>query len=386
MNPRLHIAHVGPLPRGNQVGGVGRYLADISQAVSPPQFTSVVLAQRDADASLPGVRVIPAWSPGPLAFREVSRALPRGRGILHVQYETALFGSVVASITLPGYLAAWRRAGWRTVVTMHHVIPKTFGVDELRLWKTASAADPLALAALRLLQGQIARAADAVIVHEARQVGDVGGKPRVIPLYVPFRSGPLKRSRDQDATCTRLAFFGFLAEYKGVLELARAVDRAARSGARVHLDIVGGEHPRLAEAPAYRRFVDAIRSIAGTSDSVTMHGYLEEDEADRVLRAADAVVLPYRAALAGSAALTRAVGLGIPVIVSTKLAEVLELPRGVPVIDPADPMLHRRIAEFDPTALAHTVEYWKSYKSERSLARVAATTVELYSELMARGG
>jgi hypothetical protein len=186
----MSVAHICPIPRGSSVGGVAFYLVRLADAIASvrPSVKQLIYCQKggaDLDRSYQ-LEVLPSWNFGFRAFWQVDRALAKTTAaIVHVQYEVSLFGSVVASLTLPFFIKKWRRRGFRVVVTLHHVISPSFNVTQLRLWKKPAFYDYLILSVLRAVQKRIVGAADVVVVHELSHLDVIDSSKAVrIPLFV----------------------------------------------------------------------------------------------------------------------------------------------------------------------------------------------------------
>jgi len=380
------VYHVGPLParRGN-VGGAGSYLRELVERLTRDGVRSEVLCQRDLpDSDVAGYAftVRRCWNFGPYSLLQATFALAGARGIVHVQYETALFGSVFASMQLSFLLMLWRALGLGTVVTLHHVIPANFTVADLRLWKAPHAFDRVVLWLLRRNQYAIARAASRTIVHEASQRRVLAGAKGIacVPLFVPDRE-PAPDIGSVPGHALRLAFFGFLAEYKGLRELIDAVNRIRSSGGSVELEVVGGEHPRLSRHTAYRRFIADVMRESAREGAVTLHGFLPDSDVDRTLGACGLFVFPYRATIAASAAVARAIALGKPFAVSQRLAATLELPGETLVCGDTVDQIQRFLQTVSVRQLHEARALSLALREERSLARIADTVARIYRDL-----
>lgn len=101
---------------------------------------------------------------------------------------------------------------------------------------------------------------------------------------------------------------GFIHPDKGLERAVRALGLAGR------LYIVGSVKDRTATNLAY---LERLRDVAGRTEGVELvERYLDGDELDTWVAAADAVVLPYRRSWS-SGALARAQSLGVPTIVTS---------------------------------------------------------------------
>jgi D-inositol-3-phosphate glycosyltransferase len=169
-----------------------------------------------------------------------------------------------------------------------------------------------------LLTRALLRIPDVTIVHSKAQrdeAGRLGGRD-VRSVDLPFHPpGGIRRGRHGAAERRqdRLAFIGFVREYKGLDLLLRAL---ARTEAEPHLVILGEFwEPR-------DRYEKLIRDL-GLDGRVEINaGFARGEHISATLARVDAVVLPYRTAT-GSQQPRLAFAHGVPVII-TALAGLLE--------------------------------------------------------------
>ena len=106
-----------------------------------------------------------------------------------------------------------------------------------------------------------------------------------------------------------LACVGFLSPHKGVDDVVHAMGEAGVRAAELH---VVGEP--ICDYPHVLAHVEELRGLVARTPGVTLHeGYVDDEEFDLWIRAADAVVLGYRSA-ASSAVAARARLLGTPMV------------------------------------------------------------------------
>jgi glycosyltransferase involved in cell wall biosynthesis len=108
-------------------------------------------------------------------------------------------------------------------------------------------------------------------------------------------------------------FYGFMARDKGIELALEAVHALRREGIEVRLHVVGGCLDQ-----AYERFLrDQTRRLS-LEASVVWHGFVAENELDRVFDRCGMAVFPYREirSLGGSAPVVRAMEHGLPVVLS----------------------------------------------------------------------
>lgn len=162
----------------------------------------------------------------------------------------------------------------------------------------------------------LAREVDAVVVHTeaaARRLEAQGLLPATLHV-VPHGllnagSPPAARAREKSDRLT-LVQFGKIKPYKGVDVLLQALAcMPPRLRARLDIRIVGKPYM---DTSAFERFV------ADNSLAETVHFQFEfigDDELDRLLKDADAILLPYREIDASGVAMT-AIAHGLPVLAS----------------------------------------------------------------------
>lgn len=301
----------------------------------------------------------------------------RARGA-HVAYLGELTRSRTLNVLLlPLELAARRLGGWR-VVHLHWVfafsLPGAWGRS--RAGRMASALwFRLVLASVRALgmrlvwtahnalphaqvfpddvaeRRRLVRAADLVIAHSQAALAEVtriAGRPRravVIPLgpYAPDGPPPAPARRGGPR---HLVFFGKVQEHKGVEDLIAAATALPDVDLRV---TVAGE---CADALLRRR----LAAMAGAGDGrVALRlERVPDEEVTRLMAAADAVALPYRAGTTSSAA-ALALAHGRPVLVP-RITAFADVPDGAALrYDGTRQGLAtslRAVAEMDPERLA----------------------------------
>lgn len=168
------------------------------------------------------------------------------------------------------------------------------------------------------------RAAERVVVHapdEARDAARFGARD-VVTCPLPFHflgdfptdhRGHQSSSIGRRIPKDRLAFFGMVRPHKGVRDLLRAL---AIADSTPELVILG-------EFWEPRRRYERLIATLGLDQRVTIHDrYASPAEVDRVLREADAMMLPYRTAT-GSQMPRVAFAHGLPVI-GTDVADFRE--------------------------------------------------------------
>lgn len=226
---------------------------------------------------------------------------------------THLVFAVTSPLQLPAFRAitaafrSSRSATPRTVnAIFHNVLP-----HEPSIWD-------------RALSRALLTVADSNVVHATQQAAEAAklGAANVRVLVLPFHPPQgvrLGRHPGSDRRFDRLAFLGFVREYKGLDILLRAI---ARAKTRPHLVVLGEFwEPRA-------RYDDLIEELRLT-DRVNIHdGFATGPALSSALSEVDGMVLPYRSATASQQP-RLAFAHGVPVIATEVGGLTVDLRHGV---------------------------------------------------------
>ncbi len=371
----MRIALVGPVHPWR--GGIAQYLGSLGEALMPhaevravtftrqyPSFLFPGRTQRDPGAPPPRFPVAPLLdSVGPWTWPRVTSHLERfAPGLVILKWWLPFFGPAFASSVGP-----LRRRGTRVVLVCDNLVP-----HEPRPGDAA-------------FTRWMLRASDGYLVMSESVERDLErlkpGAPRRRvrhPLYAQFDRGRHTRESARETLGLEgevVLFFGYVRRYKGLDTLLDAWPsvRARRPATLV----VAGE---FYEDPAPYR----ARAAAGGSSVRLLERYLDDAEVEAVFRAADVVVLPYRAATQ-SGVTHVAYALGVPVI-TTDVGGLAETVRpGITglVVPPEDPVaLADAIVDYFERGLAPRLRAGVAeLKREHSWERLAEQTIELGDEL-----
>jgi len=404
--PRPDVALISPYPpagsRHAGRSGVASYAGNLAHALGERGLRVTVVAPTEPD--LPAAResdgpitVERRFSRGPRAVPTAARlALATGAPVVHMQHELFLYGGVGAMPGLLPGLGMLRAAGVGPVVTMHHAIdPAAIDAEFARMHQVRAPRHAVR-AGLAGVQATIGRLARRVIVHEpafAPLVRDATVVPHgvegVAPATgasapatgVPAAASPTGSSaadgeaESEDDLRLTLLCFGFLAPYKG-LELA--LEAASLAGEEVRLLIVGGEHPRFAEAG--EPFGAALRER--WPDVAEFAGYVPDTELPGWFARADLALFLYRRPFATSGALALAVAHGLPALLSPTLAELMGGAPELVAPTEAHALAERlRALAADRDALEPLRRRSAELTADRSWESVAGRHAEIYGEV-----
>jgi len=274
-----------PLP-----GGVGDYTANLRMALAAMGARTHVLTSHGGAGE--GVVTVRRWG-WSSAGRVLQIARREQADIVHIQYQAGAFGMHPAVNLLPSFVS--RRL---PVVTTFH---------DLRVPYLFPKAGRLRKSAIL----RMARGSDAVIVTnpaDARALGNEGvevQQTRIGPNLPP--PGPTGVPEHDT-----VAFFGFPARSKGIVELLQALGRLPDP--RPRLLLVGAQGQPSPENDIVS--IDEIDQLAARSAIVIQRtGFLPPRKASDALARAGAIVLPFRdGASLRSGSLLAALQSGRPVV------------------------------------------------------------------------
>jgi len=213
-----------------------------------------------------------------------------------------------------------------------------------------SSPDPLQ----RQVLERIAATADAVVTmtDTARQrlLGGYAVDPRKISV-IPHGAGSRGTGPRENHDRPNLLTWGLLGPGKGIEWALHALALLDDVRPGPVYTVAGRTHPKVLEhfGDAYRDSLKALAASLGVTDAVVWNdAYLEEDDLSRLIRSADAVVLPYDSTeQVTSGVLIEAVGAGIPVVAT-------EFPHAVELLADGPGLL---VPHQDPEAMALAIRH-----------------------------
>jgi glycosyltransferase involved in cell wall biosynthesis len=317
--------------------GVGDYTRGLATAlVSAGHDVTVVTAAGATDSAEGPPRVLPLlrnWDVGEFVRAWPRFALPRPDLVV------SCFPAVVRTsrsrllYLLPGVAKAM--LGWpRTALVVHEFI-RTGDAERRRLGLALRAADRIVAvteAEARAIAARYPSVADRTVVrHNAPNVPVVADDPAQDARLHAGLSAPGR---------PLIAFFGFIwSAAKGFEELLEAL-----ATTNATLVVTGSLDP----GNAYHRHVAAVIGRLGLEDRVRWLDFLGADAVGRLLRAADAVVLPFRGgAESGYTSLLAAIVNGAALVTTRGPENPPWLEDGVTalLVDPGDPAALRGAIE-----------------------------------------
>ena len=384
------LTMVAPYPglqrRAKLPSGVAAYAERLSTALAGQGVSVKVIAPEVEGepnrARVDGVTVERSFRRGPTALPAAAAAARRtGAPIVHLQFETFLYGGPSSVPGVAPALATLRRGGQLPVVTLHQVVDPTQVDKEFTQVHRVRVPPPVARWGLSALQRTVRKLSVTTVVHEPSFEDLVPGSV-VVPLGLDVAdpvsaaaSTEIKVSLGLRPDRLTALCFGFLSPYKG---LEQALEAASIAGDAVELVVAGGSHPRLAGRDPYAD--DLRRRFGGVARFV---GYVPQQEVAAWFGAADVLLLPYPRPFASSGPFAQALGFGTPVLCSESLARCVGAPDAL--VTPTDPPgFARRLAELaaDPDQLRTLAVATRALARGRSWDDVARRHILLYEEVI----
>jgi glycosyltransferase involved in cell wall biosynthesis len=386
----IDVTMVAPYPglhrQAKLPSGVAAYTERLSTALTNQGVAVKVIAPEvDGEPShsrVDGVTVERSFRRGATALPTAAGAARRsGAPVVHLQFETFLYGGPSSVPGVAPALANLRSRGKFPVVTLHQVVDPSEVDKEFTQVHRVRVPPAVARLGLSGLQRMVRRLSMSTVVHGQSFEELVPGSV-VVPLGLdvadpvsPETAREIKRSLGLRTDRLTALCFGFLSPYKGI---ERALEAAAIAGDSVELVIAGGSHPRLAGRDPYaddlrRRFGDVARFV----------GYVPEPEVADWFAAADVLLLPYPRPFASSGPFAQALGFGTPVLCSESLARCVGAPEAM--VAPTDPAgLARRLHQLasDPGQLRALATATRALAQGRSWEDVARRHITLYEEVI----
>lgn len=275
------------------------------------------------------------WQRGnPLSLWNVIDYCMRNHNIRNIlfMYEFPMFGAYPTIYMLPVLTTVLKLMGKHVYVEFHQV---PFDIRTLKRSKQLknNFMHSLGNFSLRIFYQMVAGTSDKIIVFEEdlrdRLSTIVNDKklvviPAGVTIEKPIASRVAKRRLGLGKDDFVVLCFGMFDWHKGTDWIARTF---ANSGTRTaKLLLAGGKNTALRASRAYQAYCRQIAVFNSESSRINTTGFVPDEEIRDYFSAADVVVLPYRAFMSHSSALTLALGFGKPVLFSDHLLDYVKSP------------------------------------------------------------
>jgi len=326
------IICIAPLRNSGVPGGA--YAATLGEALQGNGMRVELWTRKSPEMHAEfDVPVRQVWRAGPWAWLDILKAvIERRPRIVHLQHFFFLLGNGAAGeLSTMLLMFCLALVGSRVVVTLHDVPGKEQITPEyvkLHKYNYPASFALAGIATLLYLIGKVAR--EIIVLNEffAERLARFGVDPRkinVIP-HMPPPAHPVERSCARktlglDGTERIVLFFGFATAYKGIELLLSAFEILEERGSKVRLLLGAGFHPKVGATRGYPEYYSALETKARSIELVDFVGFIDSDDLDTYLSAADLGILPYVEYHGASGPLYYYMSHERPVLVSTCIAQ-----------------------------------------------------------------
>ncbi len=251
----------------------------------------------------------------PSIYKMLFRVFRDDTKVLLMPFEMFIFGSIfILAFVLP-LLVIPRLLGKKVVLVMHQVLKGDISTFEKNPLKSTFYA-----LVRKLFYGILVFSSTETIVFEEEFKQRLGRskKVKVVPHAVLQEHVLDKKvAREKlglDLDQKYVFYFGFLAPYKGIIELLNIWDHI--NG--VSFIIGGGPNPNHLKRPEYKDYVDQVLKKAREKNALAT-GFIPEEQMQLYFSAADIVIFPYTVFMASSGPLSHAFSYGKGVLLSNTL-------------------------------------------------------------------
>ncbi len=377
-------------------GGVASYSKNIVNSILK-YCSAVIFAEKlsiSEDDDYSSVPVYRCWTKGVKYPFQIFKALLKNKtDLVHIQYETYLYGGLASALVFPLLLALIRLQGMPVIVTMHGVVPLS-KVNKFFLKENQIPNSTLLMRlGLTSLVKIIVSLSTAIIVHEKNlkavlinEYNCPACKINVIHHGIEKSNVSITSSDAKKKLGVRskkvILFFGYITGYKN---LGLLIDSAKFLKIENWIMIIaGGVHPRLKDDESYLTCLSNLRKRASkiAQQNILFTGFVPEDKIPSYFLAADLVVFPYSICMSSSGPMSLAASYGKPFLVADSFREIIDYDDITFINEPKN--LAEKIDCFftNPKFRLESIRWVNKFKMNRSWAKVAEKTFLLYMNLI----
>lgn len=385
-----------PLLTHSRHGGVASYSKNLVNSLLE-YCSAVVFAEKLSncnDTYQDRIQVQRCWTKGLRYPFQIFRSILQNQvDLVHIQYETYLFGGIVSALVFPLLLALIRLLRKPVVVTMHGVIPLS-KINRLFLKENRIPSNTLIMQlGLTFLVKLVVTLSTKIIVHE-RNLRNILVKEyncdhsKITVINHGIEQPKVKIGSDEAKkklgvhSKKVILFFGYLTGYKNVGLLIESAQFLKIDNWLIL--IAGGMHPRLANDRTYIAYISELREKAAkiSEESIIFKGFVSEEEISLYFSAADLVIFPYNITMSSSGPLSLAASYGKPFLVSDAFREVITF-RDIQFMNDPKELAGKIDCFFENPELKNKILAWvDEFRMGRSWDNVAEKTFLLYAALL----
>lgn len=341
----MRVVMVTPYPSATgtakNMSAVARYAADLVKHIALEDndteiiIVSEIVDEPSAETDVAVQRVFRRCAPDfdVTLFDAIVTLKP---DVAHFQHELFMYGGIFSALKMPRLFFRLRQHGIAVAVTIHGVIPMADFTPRFMKVNRIRGFAWIARRVYRVLMRRIVAHSNVVIVHEERlrqllrnDYSCNASSIEVVHMGIPALSSLPEIPDAKQLFCVAgkptLLFFGYLAGYKGIDLLLRAIPTIQRTIPDIRLLIAGTVPARMQGSMQAEAVIAELRTLAKPSgkEAVCFLGYVPDTDVPALLRAAELLVFPYLTAMSTSYAMAQAISAGSPFIASAPFAALL---------------------------------------------------------------
>lgn len=384
-----------PLSTHSRRGGVASYSKNLVNSLL--KFCSVVvLAEKlpiSKDNYYESALIHRCWTKDVRYPFQIFKILLNSQvDVVHIQYETYLFGGLFSALVFPLLVALVRLMRKPVIVTMHGVVPLS-KMNKSFLKENQIPSNALIMRlGLTFLVRLIVYLSTSVIVHEKNLMDILKeeykcsiSKIKVVNhgIEEPNASISSDEAKKKIGLHSKrvILFFGYITGYKNLSLLIESAKFLKVEN--WILLIAGGMHPRLIGNSNYTKYISELREKAMeiSEHNILFKGFIREEEISLYFSATDLVIFPYSICMSSSGPLSLAASYGKPFLVANSFREIIPYDDIRFTNDPKE--LAAKIDCFftDPEFRLKILAWVHKFKMGRSWDKVAQKTFLLYTTL-----
>jgi len=259
---------------------------------------------------------------------------------IHIQYDSSMYGGTLTSGLIIPFVALLRIFGYKVSITLHHVIDDVLqlrGQVGLKETFIDTIKGTIYNIIFHIFYWILALFTSKFVVLEETLVNKLLSiAPHAQVTAIPHGVDTNLKIKTKAEACHFLKinpndyvviFFGYINWFKGADFFVKTFAKVNKIlGKKTHFFIAGGTSPTLGDKPYYKSFYESIKKEADKSKSLSITGYVKQEDIADYFAAADLVVFPYRHYMTASGVLSLVFSYQKPFIISEKISEMFDAP------------------------------------------------------------
>jgi len=323
------------------VSGLASYAKNV---ITPMNHLTIVLADYDKKPAIykEGKTLVVRCfqTNSPFMWLDIFRTLiqfSHAKNVL-IQHDFSVYGSMIVSALIVPFLTILRLFGFTISIVLHHVVTDIFklaghvGLKNTFFDRMRGHVYNILFKGFYTLVGVVST--NIVVLEESlkTRLSSVILKQKIttIPHGVDTSLTTIPKKNARTVLGIKkddyvIMFFGFVNWFKGADFFADTFsDKSHILGKKIHGIIAGGESSTMKGRTYYQTFYNSVAKTVCSSPTLSMTGYILQEDIQTYFSAADLVVFPYRNCMTASGVLSLTFSYGKPFIISQPLDEMFE--------------------------------------------------------------